>query len=79
MSVPSQVQWQPFPAAAAAAAGGGGGGDGHVRSPNNNSDHATSASCVKVELASPPPSARELPSPRTLRIQPQLNGWDIVH
>jgi hypothetical protein len=39
LSVPSQVQWQFFQP---------GGEDGHVHSPNNNSDHATSASCVKV-------------------------------
>lgn len=37
--------------------------DSHVHSPNNNSDHATSASCVKVERASPPPSTGEQPSP----------------
>jgi len=31
------------------------------------------------KLAPPPPSTWALPSPHTLRIQPQLNGWDIVH
>ena len=31
------------------------GEDGHVHSPNNNSNHATSASCVKVETGFPAP------------------------
>lgn len=47
LSIPSQVQWQRFPAA--------GGEDGHVRSPNNNSNHATLASCVRVETGFPAP------------------------
>ena len=33
------------------------GEDGHVHSTNNNSNHATSASCVKVETGFPAPSS----------------------
>lgn len=45
----------------------GGGEDGPVHGTNNNSHHATSASCVKVEPAFPAPSASDLPSVHTLR------------